>query len=349
MNIAPLISNDQPKHHATFGCLGDNLKAYGVCVCVCVCVCTLGTENMWDPSDFFLSFFYGHLWIGDPGTVRHHPIGSCHCSVPPLRPPHSTAQHSGAQPSSVLLLLLLHHRGKTSLLLTSPRILLSSSAPAITNPPLSARFDGRTCCLCGSEEEEEETGGRRWWLVLLLLLLLLVVLVEVGGVEGREGGGAGWGDLCATVWSSRGGASCWSYAAKEKAPCGEVRGRLRNGILLWCVLSADFCERASRLITRRCRRHHPAWCPPRGPRRWRWTRTRSSVKHATPCKSTLMPWADLCWVINMEVWFFFYFMLNAYRDYARLLRLMRFYNTFNIQVHPCFLFCFVFFRTYACF
>ena len=72
-------------------------------------------------------------------------------------------------------------------------------------------------------------------------------------------------------------------------------------------------------------------------------------EHVAPLNMPLPARAHWCPEQTSAEWltwkydFFFYFMLNAYRDYARQLRLMRFYNTFNIQVHPCFLFCFLFF------
>lgn len=123
-----------------------------------------------------------HLWIGDPGTLRH-PIGSCHCSVPPPPPP---------PPRSIAIsLLLLPEEGTADLLCPS------CTGPDWTiAPTLSAAFVGHLCFRCGSEPEEEveeETGGFLCYCLVLKGRSQLLIL-----------------------------------RCKEKAPCREVRYRLRN-------------------------------------------------------------------------------------------------------------------------
>lgn len=188
------------KNPATFGCLGDNIKGDGVCVCVHLALKTCETPLIFL---FFFSWAFMNRRSWDCASSSHW-FMSLQCASPQAAAQHSTAEHSHHQ--SCCYCCCCCTTGGRQLLLTSPRTLLSSpllSCAGHHQPALSARFDGRTCCLCGSEEEEEEeeeTGGRRWWLVLVVVL----VLVEVG----LEGGVAGGGDLRATVWSSRGGASC---------------------------------------------------------------------------------------------------------------------------------------------
>lgn len=144
---------------------------------------------------FFCFFFYGtgHLWIGDPGILRHV-IGSHLCSVPPLQ----AAAQKSHQAAAV--------RGKAFLtadLLSSARL---STGPVWTTIPTPLCSSvGRTRFVWGSEEEATWVGsGGRWVWV--------------------------WGaDFCATVWSSRGRSQLSILRLRgEKAPCREVRYPLRN-------------------------------------------------------------------------------------------------------------------------
>ncbi len=109
---------------------------------------------MWEPLCFH---GIGHLWIGDPGILRH-PIGSCHRSVPP---PSGRAQLSH-QSAAVT------HRGGRHLPLSADLLSLPfSSRTGLRTHPLC-----KTCVLCGSEEEErrrgeEEEGGFLWHCLVL--------------------------------------------------------------------------------------------------------------------------------------------------------------------------------------
>lgn len=136
---------------------------------------------------------YRHLWIGDPGTLRH-PIGSCHCSVHPPSPGRCTENPSpDCCCCGCCCSCCFGARLSLSRRISSPH--LQRLCPDHHHPALSAAFVGPPTVLRVAVRRRRRRRRRR-------LLCYRLVL------KGRS--------------------QLSILRCKEKTPCREVRYRLRN-------------------------------------------------------------------------------------------------------------------------
>lgn len=155
--------------------------------------CKLLWLYIWNVGEWLCFYGTGHLWIGDPGILRHL-IGSHLCSVPPLQAAEQKSHQAAAVRGKPLL---------TADLLSSARLSTGPVWTTIPTPSLQLRRADTVCV-------RQWRGGDLGW-----------------GVEGGEVGG-GCRFLCyCLVLKGRSQLSILRLRG-EKAPYREVRYPLRN-------------------------------------------------------------------------------------------------------------------------